>query len=487
MNRIEIIDAKKAKILFDNSNDFEKFKLFLSFKVLGVEYTKAYKDGNWDGITYMVNSKKEFPIGLLDKVKNYLKNNNMIYEVVDNRPQVKLANSLDISKRLEELEMPPRDYQLRAADIVDKSNMGIIRAATGAGKTLIAALIAAKLNKPTIIYVIGLDLLNQFHDFFSKVFDEKIGCIGNGICDIQRINIASVWTVGKALDIKLDDLTFDDEIDEEKFQESNKYKIISLLKDTKVHLLDECHVATATTIRSIHKVIDPEYLYGLSGTPFREDNSDLLVEGILGPKLIDISASELIAKGVLAQPIIKFVEVPKEKISGPYQTIYKNFIIENLNRNSLILENTKKLIEKGYKILVLFKNIKHGKILSDMFKLNNIKFKMLSGHDSLETREDVKKSIYQGEIDVILASTIFDIGVDIKCLSALILAGGGKSYVKALQRIGRVIRSYPGKKFAAIVDFYDDIKYLKTHSNDRCKIYMTEDGFKVIPAPGMKV
>lgn len=487
MNKIEILDSKKAKIYFDDPSDFDKFKSFLSFKIAGVEYTKAYKDGNWDGITYMVNSKKEFPIGLLNRTKNYLKNNNLDFTIIDNRVPVKFANSLDLSKRLEELEMPPRDYQVRAANIVEQSNVGIIRAATGAGKTLIAALVAAKLNKPTIVYVIGLDLLNQFHEFFSKVFDEEIGCIGNGTCNIQRINIASVWTVGKALDIQLDDLTFDDEINEEKFQESNKYKIISLLKETKVHLLDECHIATATTIRSIHKVIDPEYFYGLSGTPFREDNSDLLVEGILGPKLIDISASELIEKGVLAQPIIKFLEVPKEKISGPYQTIYKNFIIENHVRNNLILENTMKLVDKGYKVLVLFKNIKHGKILSSLFTQNNIKFKILSGNDSLEKREEVKKSIYEGKIDVILASTIFDIGVDIKCLSALILAGGGKSYVKALQRIGRVIRSYPGKKFAAIIDFYDDIKYLKTHSVDRCKIYMTEDGFKVIPAPNMKV
>ena len=487
MNKIEILDSKKAKIILDDQEAFEKLKRFLSFKIAGVEYTKAYKDGNWDGITYMVNAKKEIPIGLVDKTKNWLNNNHVDYSVIDHRSEIKLANSLDISNRLNELEMPPRDYQIRAAEIVNKSNIGIIRAATGAGKTLIAALIAAKINKPTIIYVIGLDLLNQFYELFSKVFDEEIGFIGNGICNIKRINIASVWTVGKALDIQLDDLTFDDEIDEEKFQESNKYQIISLLKDTKVHLLDECHVATATTIRSIHKVIDPEYLYGLSGTPFREDNSDLLVEGILGPKLIDISASELIDKGVLAQPIIKFVEVPKEKISGPYQTIYKNFIIENHARNNLILENTLKLVEKGYKVLVLFKNIKHGKILANIFKENNIKFKILSGHDSLEKRDDVKKSIYNNQIDVILASTIFDIGVDIKCLSALILAGGGKSYVKALQRIGRVIRSYPGKKYAAIVDFYDDIKYLKSHSIDRCKIYMTEDGFKVIPAPGMKV
>lgn len=487
MNKIEILDSKKAKVFFDDPEDFEKFKSLLSFKVSGVEYTNAYKAGNWDGVTYMVNAKKEFPIGLLERAKSFFKSNAIDYELVDRRKSIETVESIDLTEKLTQLEMPPRDYQIRAANIVEKSNFGIIRAATGAGKTLIAALIAAKLNKPTIIYVIGLDLLKQFHEFFSQVFEEEIGYIGNGICNIQRINIASVWTVGKALDIQLDDLTFDDEINEEKFQESNKYKIISLLKDTKVHLLDECHVATATTIRSIHKIIDPEYFYGLSGTPFREDNSDLLVEGILGPKLIDISASELIDKEVLAQPIIKFIEVPKEKISGPYQTIYKNYIIENHVRNNLILENTIKLVEKGYKVLILFKNIKHGKILSDIFKVNNVKFKILSGNDSLEKRDGVKKAIYSGEIDVILASTIFDIGVDIKCLSALILAGGGKSYVKALQRIGRVIRSYPGKKFAAIVDFYDDIKYLKAHSVNRCKIYMTENGFKVIPAPGMKV
>lgn len=487
MNKIEIIDTKKARLYLDNLALLSEIKSLLSFKLAGVEYTQAYKTGAWDGVTNLVNSKNEFPIGLLDRVKDFLIFKKVEFFISDNRDKIKHANPLDISERLNEMGMPPRDYQIRAANIVENSNCGIIRAATGAGKTLIAALITAKLNKPTIIYVIGLDLLNQFYDLFSKVFDEEIGYIGNGICNIQRINIASVWTIGKALDIKLDDLTFDDEIDEEKFQESSKYKIISALKDTKVHLLDECHIATATTIRSIHKTIDPEYLYGLSGTPFREDNSDLLIEGILGPKLIDISASELIAKGVLVQPIIKFVEVPKEKISGKYQTIYKEYIAENPARNSLILENTLKLVEKNYKVLVLFKTIKHGKHLASIFKEAGIKFAILHGQDSLEEREEVKRKIYAGEIDVILASTIFDIGVDIKCLSALILSGGGKSYVRALQRIGRVIRSYPGKKQAAIVDFYDNIKYLKDHSIERCKIYMTESGFKVIPASCMRV
>ncbi len=63
--------------------------------------------------------------------------------------------------------------------------------------------------------------------------------------------------------------------------------------------------------------------------------------------------------------------------------------------------------------------------------------------------------------------------------SALILAGGGKSRLRALQRIGRVIRSFPGKTMSAVVDFYDQAKFLKNHSEVRYATYCSEPGFKV--------
>jgi len=160
--------------------------------------------------------------------------------------------------------------------------------------------------------------------------------------------------------------------------------------------------------------------------------------------------------------------------------VYKEYITENIIRNNLIINNTKELLTKNYQVLVLFKHLQHGKNLCELFDKQNITYEYLSGSDPLEKRMKVKENLLSKKSNLVLASSIFDIGVDISSLSALILTGGGKSSIRALQRIGRVIRKFPGKKFAAIVDFYDDVKFLKTHSKKRYKIYSTETGFKII-------
>ena len=65
-------------------------------------------------------------------------------------------------------------------------------------------------------------------------------------------------------------------------------------------------------------------------------------------------------------------------------------------------------------------------------------------------------------------------GIDLPILSGLVIAGAGKSSVRALQRIGRVIRPYKGKKVAAVLDFADQAPYLINHAIARKEIYQTE-------------
>jgi superfamily II DNA or RNA helicase len=216
----------------------------------------------------------------------------------------------------------------------------------------------------------------------------------------------------------------------------------------------------------------------MSASPWRDDGQDLLIESLLGRRIVEISASTLIEKGHLAQPIIKFVEVPKyhEKLPKQYQTVYKKYVIENSTRNNLIVDNVEKLINLGYKPLVLFDKIAHGDILYDMLS-EKFPCGLLSGKDSAKNRDKVKEQIVNGEIKCLIASKIFDIGIDIPCLSALVLCGSGKASVRSLQRIGRVIRKFKGKKIAAIVDFLDNAHYLKDHSKARKKTYETEEGF----------
>lgn len=473
------------KFCIIKSDDYELLRAIdqqFSYKQDGIQWSRAVQTGRWDGTTHLLH-KNKLPLGLLDNLKDFLATIDYSASIDDHRPELVIAPEIDLKAKLARLNTPLRDYQERIVETAFQSRKGIIRACTGAGKTLSAAALIAKINQSAVIYVIGLDLLGQFHATLSELFDEKIGYIGNGVCDIQRITVASVWSVGRALGLKKD-IVDDDATEKEIVKAENSQAIIELLRTAHTHLFDECHVVNCMTLREVFKAINPQRIYGMSATWQKGDNTDLTSIGILGPQIIDISASELIEKGWLAKPYIKFVHVPK--ISGEprdYHSIYRDYIVENKTRNKLIVENTKQLLAKGYKVLSLFRMIRHGEILSEMFADAGIEVEMLSGQDSLEHRNEVKEKLQTGKLQAVLASTIFDLGVDISSLSALVLCSGGKSIVRSTQRIGRVIRKYPGKEQVAVVDFIDHCKYLQQHSQARYNTYKMENGF-VVKWPG---
>lgn len=460
----------------------------LSFYVMGAEHTAAFRgffnrDGDfvkWDGFKKLLTPTLQFPTGLLDRVKEFYQAAGKTFDLVDKRPTKSVGTERLIIPNLEKLGKPPYPYQLEILDVIDKNDRGIIKVATGGGKSLIAALISAKLGKKTIIYVIGKDLLYQFHTFFSEVFDEKIGIIGDGKCDIQDINIASIWTIGQAIGMDKKSILLENDGEEEEVSKNKYVDILKMMKDTRVHIIDECHMSACETIQQVFKSATAEHLYGLSGSPWRDDGADLLIESVLGKYIVNISASYLIERDYLAQPLIRFRVVPPYhyELDGAYPSIYKKYVVENEIRNGLVLDATKTMVDKGYQTLVLFNSLKHGKILYDLFK-QHFKCAILDGSNSKDEREQVKQDLMNKKIDCVLASKIFDIGVDIPSLAGLVIACGGKSTVKALQRVGRVIRKYPGKKHAVVIDFIDQVTYLDHHSKARYKIYKSEEGFDV--------
>lgn len=460
----------------------------LSFSVQGAEYTRAFKgyvdkEGKhhkWDGVHRLLTDELVFPIGLLKRVQEFYRVSQRLVETIDIRPIKTPPTAINIIPALKALGKEPYPYQLEAATITQNEDHGIIRLATGGGKSIVAALMTANFGKRTIIYVIGTDLLYQMHKFFSSIFDHKIGIIGDGNCDIQDINIASVWTIGKSLGLKKNEILT--ETEEENSVDPQKYKDIhQMLIDSKVHIFDECHLAACSTIQTIAKNINPEHIYGMSASPWRDDNADLLIECILGKNIVDISASYLIERGFLVKPIIKFLKVPslEGQSKKAYQTVYKDYIIDNSIRNGLVLRGAEKLVEQNYQTLVLYNKLEHGSALYQQLS-KRIPCILLSGKDSSEVRGLAKSRLENREVNCIIASKIFDIGVDLPSLSGLIIAGGGKSSVRTLQRIGRVIRKYPGKLQSAVIDFYDQAPHLKDHSNERRKIYSTEEKFEIV-------
>lgn len=484
-----IIKGNTAQIIEESDVEFIlALDKHLSFYVQGAEHTAAFKgylnrDGDWvkwDGFKKLLTPTLQFASGLVERVKDFYAEAGRPVDVIDNRKAKSIGTPRNILDNLRKIGKEPYPYQTEILDVIDKYDRGIIKVATGGGKSLIAALIAAKLGKKTIIYVIGKDLLYQFHEFFSQCFDEPIGIIGDGQCVIHDINIASIWTVGQAIGMKKNEILLDSDDDEESLNKAKYADILKMMKETKLHIIDECHMSACETIQQIFKHSAAEHLYGLSGSPWRDDGADLLIESILGKYIVNIPASRLIKNGYLAQALIRFRVTPPYpyELDRQYQSVYKKYVVENDARNGLILEAAKTLVKKGYQTLVLFSSLKHGKILHELFE-QHMTCAILDGSNNKEEREKVKKDLMAHKIDCVLASRIFDIGVDIPSLSGLVIACGGKSTVKALQRVGRVIRKYPGKTFAVIIDFADQAPFLDTHSRTRFRIYTSEEGFDV--------
>lgn len=350
------------------------------------------------------------------------------------------------------------------------------------GKTLMISMIMAKYNCKTVVYVIGTDLLYQMKDTIEEAYGIECGIVGDGHCDIKQVTVATVWSAAAAFNKKAKYNDSDLHMDSaRKNKLLNKAAVRDMVQEAELFFVDECQYAAAQTIQFLHKASkSARHRFLLSGTPWRDTGDDVLIEAVGGPKFFQITASELIREGYLVPPMIHFVEVPNKRgIGKTYQEIYNNYIVENEERNQKIVDAAKKLVAAGRRVLILIVRKNHGKILEEMLE-TDLTVASLDGSNKTEDRLEAIRSMRTGEVDVLIASKIFDQGVDIPELDALILAGSGKSTGRALQRIGRVIRTGPkDKKDAIVVDFYDNCKYLRDHSRSRHKIYSTEPEFRI--------
>jgi superfamily II DNA or RNA helicase len=124
--------------------------------------------------------------------------------------------------------------------------------------------------------------------------------------------------------------------------------------------------------------------------------------------------------------------------------------------------------------LILVTRIDHGLELQKMIEGSVF----ISGSDTTEFRQETIQKMRESKFGVYIATTIFDEGVDIPSVDTVILAAGGKSHVRLLQRIGRGMRHKEGLNQLIIHDFLDDTNmYLLSHSEERIDTYAKE-GFQ---------
>lgn len=475
---------------------YSKLQREMAFRPLGYEFSTMYNkwildsNGNkvrrmWDGWRRQIwksrNRKRiYFPTGLLSLAKESLDKKNIEYQLVNCRARpTQDMLGVEFSR-----DFVMRDYQGIVVNDSCSQQRGIIQIATGGGKTVIAAGIIQKLKiKPFIFFVTSIDLLIQAKESFEEILRNNgeritVGQIGGGVIDVRDINVMTVQTAVRSLGQEWDkDHKFDSDDQDDKTPIQNKAEVLTLLKNAKGSICDEVQHWRAETCQLVARSLESSYYtYGCSATPYRDEGDDLMIQGCFGKNIAELSASQLIRDGWLIRPSIKIVHVrgPKSQFRQ-WQQLYKDQVTENAEYNEMVASIANSYIQIKRLVLVLVTQIKHGKILSEMIPGSVF----LSGASSKKVREESIKKLRASEISCIVSTTIFDEGIDVRPLDAVLLAGQGKSKVRAMQRIGRILRPFGGKTIATAVDFRIHQKYLLKHSIAREKMYRTEEEYDI--------
>lgn len=455
-----------------------------SYPVKGAERSELYKKKRWDGRKKLFNKQTgKFPMGLWSRIEAMLREHRVVWVTTDTRTSIRSEIVVDLTESVE-----PRPYQDDAVRTAILSGRSILQVATGGGKTVIASKLIASLKCNTIFMVHTKDLLYQAKSSFEEMLvGQEIGQIGDGVIDIKPITVATMQAMSKHLGVKFEKGLDDADYKSEKMTNTTKRAkdIDACVKAADMVIWDEVHrVACDMAMGVAAKIEHSTYWVGLSASPWRDDGADIVIEAAIGSVGFRLSASELIDMGYLVPPIIKRVRVkssiPWEQDSRSYDQIYKEEIVENEGRNRLILKYASDFMELDIPSLILVTQIKHGNTIKKLIKEEYHPIDFLSGRDLSIVRNETIQQMRDGTRLSLIASTIADEGLDIKRLAGLIMAGGGKSSTRALQRVGRVLRPFEGKTHALIIDFDDEALYLRSHSQKRKEIFETEPRFTIL-------
>jgi superfamily II DNA or RNA helicase len=264
----------------------------------------------------------------------------------------------------------------------------------------------------------------------------------------------------------------------------NKRKIRELFSNAQAVIVDEAHLA-AIVIEALANHADRAYYrFGLSATPWREDNQEIRLEGCMGKKLVEVSPTFLIDRGFLVPPRIFMIPISySEQEVVNYADSYTKHITKCWERNYRIKQFAEAFQEEGKPVMIIVDRIEHGNILEDMIKGSVF----VPGSDKGEDDPDDEEQDYRKRMldacernEIILIGTQWlNTGIDAPAISVLVMAGSTQASATVLQTEGRVIRSHKesGKTEAVVIDFMDSDKHMRKHSLARKRVYESESGF----------
>ncbi|WP_298885598.1 DUF3427 domain-containing protein [uncultured Serinicoccus sp.] len=396
----------------------------------------------------------------------------------------------DTGRTLSGLDVRPYAYQQHILDALEAERQlhgrhrNLVVAATGTGKTLIAALDYRRFadpstkRYPTLLFVAHRkEILEQSRRAYQEVLADA--SFGELYVDGAR---PERWQHVFA-----------------SIQSLNSYGVGNLdPSHFEVVVVDEFHHAAAKSYQGILSHLQPRELLALTATPERTDGFDVRAY-FDGRTAAELRLWEALQAGILC-PFHYFMASDGTDLSdiswvrGAYdEEQLSQLYTGNEARARIILRELgdKVLDVHGMRALGFCVGVQHAAYMAQVFTEAGIPAQSVSGTTPRGEREAALSDLRTGRLNILFAADLFNEGVDLPDVDTLLFLRPTESATVFLQQLGRGLRQRPDKPVLTVLDFVGnqrkefrfDAKLAALTGRPRRRLTQDlEDGFPYLPS-----
>lgn len=400
------------------------------------------------------------------------------------------------------LDIRPYPYQqIMLDDLEYERAMGchknLVVAATGTGKTVVAALdykalrerMASELGRPprTLFVAHRNEILNQSMRTFRDVVKSR----------------QIIWSTSDGYSLaQLNDATLNryDNIAFASIQSLRPDVLNEIPRDFfDIIIIDEFHHAQAASYQRLMRHFNARELVGLTATPERGDGVNVALEFFNGRVASELRLWDALEEGLLC-PFHYFIQYDDTDLSG-VKMVRGDYVTSELSNvltgndarvRQIVQAMRDKILDlEGMRALCFCVDIDHAKYMARSFRKFGLKAEYVTSAESSMERDKALGALASGQIQIICSVDIFNEGVDVPSVDTVLMLRPTQSPTVFLQQLGRGLRLSNNKTVLTVLDFVGnqneafrfDLKLqVLTGTSRKNLMAAVEKGFSHLPA-----
>lgn len=387
----------------------------------------------WDVFRWAVRQMQTQPDTVKDELRVFVGRNTAFRETAEYLPEQR-------GKAIDGRNFLLKEHQKQALESLENmrrnhETIALLYHATGTGKTVTAVSDAKRFGKRTLFVAHTHELIEQAAKTFNELWeDADVGRFYDSIKQPDAyIVCGSIQSVALNLDM---------------FKEDDFGYII----------IDEAHHASAETYQKVLSYFAPEFTLGLTATPERADDKNIIDIFKNTAHKLDIKTAVEIGELVPVRCIRIHTNIDLTKVR--FNSVQYN--IRDLESKIFVPERNKLIVDtfieyaSGKRTVIFCASVKHAEEIAEMINSRGVCARAVSGDMKSSKRREYISKFQSGDIKALCACDLLNEGWDCPETEVLFMARPTMSKVLYTQQLGRGMRLADGKECLIVFDFVDN-------------------------------